>query len=197
MQAWIRFSTAIDRLNGWVGRLAAWLGLAAVAVSVGNAVARYALARSSNAWLELQWYLISAVFLLCAGYTLLKQQHVRIDILYTRCSRRTQLKIDIFGTLFFLFPITLLMIVLSWPVFLDAFRSGEVSANTGGLPLWWARLIVPVGFFLLFLQGVSEFIKRFAILSGALPDEGAEVHAAVANALATAAPSAAAVKAAP
>jgi TRAP-type mannitol/chloroaromatic compound transport system permease small subunit len=182
MQAWITFSRAIDRLNGRVGRFASWLVLAAVLVSVGNAVARYALTRSSNAWLELQWYLISAMFLMCAGYTLLKQQHVRIDILYNRFSRRTQLKIDVFGTVFFLFPIAALMVTLSWPVFVEAFRSGEVSANTGGLPLWWARLVVPVGFFLLLLQGLSEFIKRIAILSGALPDEVGDAPPAIANA---------------
>jgi TRAP-type mannitol/chloroaromatic compound transport system permease small subunit len=165
------FSRAVDRLNQVIGRAVCWLVLAAVLVSAGNAISRYAFKQSSNAWLELQWYLIAAVFLLCAGYTLLKQQHVRIDVLYSRFSRRTQLKIDIFGTLFFLMPISLLLVYLSWPVFVEAFRSGEVSGNTGGLPLWWARLLVPIGFSLLVLQGVSELIKRIAILRGELPDE--------------------------
>jgi TRAP-type mannitol/chloroaromatic compound transport system permease small subunit len=166
----LAFSRAVDRLNAFVGRTVCWLVLAAVLVSAGNAVARYAFKQSSNAWLELQWYLIAAVFLLCAGYTLLKQQHVRIDVLYSRFSRRTQLKIDIFGTVFFLMPISLLLVYLSWPVFIEAFRSGEVSGNTGGLPLWWARLLVPIGFTLLSLQGLSEIIKRVAILRGDLPD---------------------------
>ncbi len=170
MRRWLAISNAIDRLNGHIGRAAAWLVLLAVLVSAGNAVMRYAFNLSSNAWLELQWYLVAAVFLLCAGYTLLHQQHVRIDIVYLRFSRRTQLKIDIFGTLFFLLPMAVLLMLLSWPVFVDAFRSGEVSSNTGGLPLWWARLLVPVGFALLALQGVSELIKRIAILRGALPD---------------------------
>ncbi|MFN6169093.1 MAG: TRAP transporter small permease subunit, partial [Burkholderiales bacterium] len=130
----LAFSRAVDRLNQVIGRAVCWLVLAAVLVSAGNAVSRYAFKLSSNAWLELQWYLIAAVFLLCAGYTLLKHQHVRIDVLYSRFSRRTQLKIDIFGTVFFLMPISLLLVYLSWPVFVEAFRSGEVSGNTGGLP---------------------------------------------------------------
>ena len=180
MQQWLRLSRAIDRLNGRIGRGAGWLVLAAVLVSAGNAVSRYAFKLSSNAWLELQWYLIAAVFLLCAGYTLLHQQHVKIDIVYHRWSRRTQLKIDIFGTLFFLLPFALMLTALSWPVFVDAFRSGEVSGNTGGLPLWWARLLVPLGFALLSLQGISELIKRIAILRGALPDTLTETPAAMA-----------------
>jgi len=181
MQHWLRLSKAIDRLNGVVGRAAAWLVLLAVLVSAGNAISRYAFKLGSNAWLELQWYLIAAVFLLCAGYTLLHQQHVKIDIVYNRWSRRTQLKIDIFGTLFFLLPIAILLLVLSWPVFVDSFRSGEVSGNTGGLPLWWARLLVPLGFALLSLQGISELIKRIAILRGALPDTLAETPSAIAT----------------
>jgi len=181
MQHWLRLSKAIDRLNGVVGRAAAWLVLLAVLVSAGNAISRYAFKLGSNAWLELQWYLIAAVFLLCAGYTLLHQQHVKIDIVYNRWSRRTQLKIDIFGTLFFLLPIAVLLVVLSWPVFVEAYRSGEVSGNTGGLPLWWARLLVPLGFGLLALQGISELIKRIAILRGALPDTLAETPSAIAT----------------
>ncbi len=180
MQHWVALSRAIDRLNSLVGRATGWLVLVAVLVSVGNAVSRYAFKLSSNAWLELQWYLIAAVFLLCAGYTLLHQQHVKIDILYQRWSRRTQLKIDIFGTLFFLLPMAVMLMLLSWPVFVDALRSGEVSSNTGGLPLWWARLLVPLGFGLLTLQGLSELIKRIAILRGALPDTLAETPSAIA-----------------
>jgi TRAP-type mannitol/chloroaromatic compound transport system permease small subunit len=170
----------IDRLNQQIGRALAWLVLLAVLVSAGNAVMRYGFKLSSNAWLELQWYLVSAVFLLCAGYTLLHQQHVKIDIVYNRWSRRVQLYIDLFGTLVFLLPMAGLVVWLSWPVFVDAFRSGEVSANTGGLTLWWARLLVPVGFALLWLQGVSELIKRVAVLREIIPDTFRDAAPAVA-----------------
>ena len=170
MKLLLNLSARIDSLNQGIGRWVSWLVLLAVMISVGNALARYLLNDSSNAWLELQWVLVSAVFLLCAGYTLLHQQHVKVDLLYTRWSRRTQLWIDILGTVFFLLPTAVLVIRLSWPVFLAAFNSGEVSGNTGGLALWWARLLVPIGFALLLLQGISEFIKRVGILSGHVPD---------------------------
>lgn len=166
----IKLSLAIDKLNHWLGKSISWLVLVAVLISAGNAVVRYAIGDSSNAFLELQWVLIAAVFLLGAGYTLLDQQHVKIDIVYGRFSRRTQLWIDIFGTIFFLFPMAFMIIWLSWPVFVAAYQSGEVSANTGGLTLWWARLLVPVGFFFLLLQGLSELIKRIAILRGDIED---------------------------
>lgn len=170
----LSLARGIDRLNQFVGRHVYWLILAAVVVSAGNATVRYVAGDSSNAWLELQWVLFSAVFLLCAGYTLLHHQHVKVDILYSRLSRRSQLWIDIFGTVFFLLPMSALVVWLSWPVFVAAYQSGEVSGNTGGLPLWWARLLVPVGFFLLLLQGISELIKRVAILRGLLPDFAAD-----------------------
>ena len=170
MKPFLLLANLIDKTNNYIGRAASWLVLAAVLVSAGNAVIRYALGDSSNAWLELQWVLIAAVFLLCAGYTLLHQQHVKIDILYARFSRRVQLWIDILGTIFFLWPMAFIIMWLSWPVFITAFMSGEVSANTGGLTLWWARLLVPVGFFFLILQGLSELIKRVAILRGLIPD---------------------------
>ncbi len=163
-------SKRIDALNERVGRSVYWLILLAVLVSAGNASIRYLVGDSSNAWLELQWVLFSAVFLMCAGYTLLHHQHVKVDILYNRLPRRWQLWIDVFGTVFFLMPMAFIVMWLSWPVFVEAFRSGEVSGNTGGLTLWWTRLMVPVGFFLLLLQGVSELIKRLAILRGVLPD---------------------------
>ncbi len=166
----MKVSAGIDAVNDRIGRTANWLILLAVLVSAGNAAFRYLAGDSSNAWLELQWYLFSAVFLLCAGYTLLHHQHVKIDIVYLRLSRRTQLWIDIGGTVLFLLPMAFIVMWLSWPVFVDAFNSGEVSGNTGGLTLWWARLLVPVGFLLLLLQGVSELIKRIAILYGVLPD---------------------------
>ncbi len=166
----MKVSAGIDAINDRIGRSAYWLILVAVLVSAGNAAIRYLVGDSSNAWLELQWYLFSAVFLLCAGYTLLHHQHVKIDIVYLRLSRRTQLWIDIGGTVLFLLPMAFIVMWLSWPVFVDAFKSGEVSGNTGGLTLWWARLLVPVGFLLLLLQGISELIKRIAILCGVLPD---------------------------
>jgi TRAP-type mannitol/chloroaromatic compound transport system permease small subunit len=163
-------SRLIDAINERVGRTVYWLILVAVLVSAGNAVVRYAFNRSSNAWLEIQWYLFSAVFLFCAGYTLLHNQHVRIDVITGRLSKRTQAWIDVVGTLLFLMPMAVTIMWLSWPVFIDAYRSNEVSTNAGGLTVWPARLMVPVGFFLLVLQGLSELIKRIAFLRGLIPD---------------------------
>ena len=162
----------IDSLNERVGKATYWLVLVAVLVSAGNAVVRYTLDTSSNAWLEIQWYLFSAVFLFCAGYTLLHNRHVRIDIVSGMFSRRVQTWIEIFGTVFFLLPMAILILWLSWPVFMDAWRSNEVSFNAGGLILWPARLMVPIGFLLLVLQGISELIKRIAYLRGLIPDPG-------------------------
>jgi TRAP-type mannitol/chloroaromatic compound transport system permease small subunit len=125
---------------------------------------------SSNAWLEIQWYLFSAVFLFCAGYTLLHNQHIRIDVVTGRLSRRAQAWIDILGTLLFLMPMALTILWLSWPVFVDAYQRHEVSTNAGGLIIWPARLMVPIGFLLLVLQGISELIKRIAFLRGMIPD---------------------------
>jgi TRAP-type mannitol/chloroaromatic compound transport system permease small subunit len=125
---------------------------------------------SSNAFLEIQWYLFSAIFLFCAGYTLLKNQHVRIDVISGRLSPRARAWIDIFGTLFFLMPMAITIMYLSWPVFVMAFERNEVSTNAGGLVLWPARLMVPIGFLFLILQGLSELIKRFAFLQGLIPD---------------------------
>jgi TRAP-type mannitol/chloroaromatic compound transport system permease small subunit len=170
MKFLLMVSRAIDAINERVGRIVLWLVLAMALVSAGNAVSRYALNLSSNAWLELQWYLFAAVFLLCAGYTLLHNQHIRIDVVSSRLSRRTQVWIDIFGTIFFLLPMSTLIMWLSWPVFVNAWTSSEMSSNAGGLIRWPARLLVPTGFFLLSLQGVSELIKRVAFLSGLIPD---------------------------
>jgi len=166
----LSLSRLIDALNDRVGRTIYWLILVAVLVSAGNAVVRYAFNRSSNAWLEIQWYLFSAVFLFCAGYTLLHNQHVRIDVITGRLSKRAQAWIDVFGTLLFLLPMAITVMWLSWPVFLDAYRSNEISTNAGGLTVWYARLMVPVGFCLLVLQGFSELIKRIAFLRGLIPD---------------------------
>ena len=170
MPTLLKLSHLIDGLNERIGKLAYWLVLAAVLVSAGNATSRSVFDSSSNAWLELQWVLFSAVFLLCGGYALLHQSHVRIDVVYSRWSRRTQLWIDIFGTVFFLLPMAILILVLSWPVFMHAYASNETSANAGGLIIWPARLLMPVGFFLLTAQGFSELIKRIAILRGVMPD---------------------------
>src|SRR5438874_8670650 len=155
----LRVSRAIDALNEHVGRLTYWLILAAVLISAGNAVVRYSLNMSSNAWLEIQWYLFSLVFLFCAGYTLLHNQHVRIDIVSGLLSPRGRAWIDILGTLFFLLPMAIAIMWLSWPVFLDAYRSGEVSNNAGGLLVWPGRMMLQVGFFILILQGLSVMIK--------------------------------------
>jgi TRAP-type mannitol/chloroaromatic compound transport system permease small subunit len=170
MKVLLSISRAVDALNEHVGRLTYWLILVAVLVSAGNAVVRYSLNMSSNAWLEIQWYLFAFVFLFCAGYTLLHNQHVRIDILTAHLSGRKKAWIDIFGTLFFLLPMAIAIMWLSWPVFVDAYRSHEISTNAGGLLIWPARLMVPVGFFLLVLQGFSELIKRIAFLRGMIPD---------------------------
>jgi TRAP-type mannitol/chloroaromatic compound transport system permease small subunit len=170
MKALLGLSRLIDALNERIGKLTYWLILAAVLISTGNAIVRYTFNYSSNAWLEIQWYLFSFVFLFCAGYTLLHNQHVRIDVISGRLSRRAQTWIDILGTIFFLMPMAITIMWLSWPVFLDAYRSNEVSTNAGGLSVWPGRLMLPVGFFLLVLQGFSELIKRVAFLLGMIPD---------------------------
>lgn len=166
----LALSRLIDALNEHVGRLAYWLVLAAVVVSAGNATVRYAFNLSSNAWLEIQWYLFSAVFLLCAGYTLLHNEHIRIDVIAGRLSRRAQTWIDIFGCVFFLLPMAVIIMWLSWPMFMDSYVRHEISGDAGGLVRWWVKLLIPVGFLLLALQGVSELIKRVAFLMRLIAD---------------------------
>ncbi|MEO7728633.1 MAG: TRAP transporter small permease subunit [Burkholderiales bacterium] len=175
MKILLALSRLIDGLNNLIGRNTYWLILAAVLVSAGNATIRYAFNMSSNAWLEIQWYLFSAVFLFCAGYTLLHNQHIRIDVVTGHLSKRAQAWIDIFGTLFFLLPMAVTVMWLAWPVFVDAYQRHEVSTNAGGLIVWPARLMLPAGFLLLVLQGVSELIKRVAFLRGLIPDPS-EAH---------------------
>jgi len=170
MKPLLTLSRAIDGLNERIGRTLMWLVLVAVLVSAGNATTRYMLDIASNAWLELQWYLFAAVFLLCSGYTLRHNEHIRIDVVNSRFSTRTQMWIDIFGIIFFLLPMATIIMWLSWPIFVNAYESGEVSVNAGGLIRWPARLLVPVGFFLLSLQGLSELIKRIAFLRGLIPN---------------------------
>src|SRR5688572_16321783 len=162
---------AIDALNDRVGRAVAWLVLAAVLVSSGNAVSRYAFNLSSNAWLEIQWYLFSAIFLLAAGYTLKAGAHVRIDILYGRYSARGRAWADILGAVFFLMPMALLILYLSWFVFMQSYTGHEISSDAGGLLRWPVKLLMPAGFALLVLQGLSEILKRVAFLRGAAPLE--------------------------
>jgi TRAP-type mannitol/chloroaromatic compound transport system permease small subunit len=172
LKALLSFSRLVDWLNERLGRLVYWLILASVLVSSGNAVVRYVFARSSNGWLEIQWYLFSAVFLLGAGYTLQHNEHVRIDIIYSKLSPRTRASIDLLGGLFFLLPMAIIIMALAWPVFLDSWRLNEYSTDAGGLVRWPVKLLIPVGFFLLVLQGLSEIIKRIAFLAGLIPDPG-------------------------
>jgi TRAP-type mannitol/chloroaromatic compound transport system permease small subunit len=166
----LSLSRMIDALNTRVGKAVYWLVLVAVLVSAGNAIVRKLFNMSSNAFLELQWYLFSAIFLFCAGYTLLNNQHVRIDVITGRFSPRLQAWVDVLGTIFFLLPMALLFIYLSWPVFVRTYTHGEISTNAGGLMIWPARLMVPIGFTLLVLQGLSELVKRVAFLAGRGPD---------------------------
>ena len=166
----LRLSRAIDRLNEAVGRLVYWLVLAAVVVSAGNAMIRYTLDLSSNAWLELQWYLYSAVFLLAAGYTLLHNEHVRIDVIYSHLPPRVRAWIDLLGGLFFLLPMALIILVLSWPMVVESIERNEYSSDAGGLLRWPVKLLIPIGFLLLTLQGFSEIVKRIGFLLGHIPD---------------------------
>ena len=170
MNALLGLSRSIDRLNQFVGKWVAWLVLAAVVVSSVNAVVRKAFNMSSNSLLEIQWYFFSAVFLLCSGYTLLRNEHVKIDVVLHMWTKRKQIWIDIIGIVFFLFPFVLSVIYLSWPLFVTAFQTGEMSQNAGGLVRWPVYSLVPVGFALLFIQGISELIKRFAYLRGLIDD---------------------------
>jgi TRAP-type mannitol/chloroaromatic compound transport system permease small subunit len=169
MQALLRISAGIDNLNAWIGRSVAWLGLIAVLVCTGNATARYALNIGSNAWLELQWYLNSAVFLLVAGYALKRNEHVRIDVIAGRLSLRAQAWIDIVGGLFMLLPAVTIIAWYSWPSLVSSWQINEYSSDPGGLIRWPVRLLIPVAFTLLGLQGLSEVIKRVAFLRGQLP----------------------------
>jgi TRAP-type mannitol/chloroaromatic compound transport system permease small subunit len=169
----LRGARLIDRLNERIGHGVRWLVLAAVLISASNAMVRYLFNVSSNAWLELQWYLFAAVFLLASPYTLLCNEHVRIDVVTGSLSRRTQAIIDILGGIFFLLPMALMVLVLSWSGFVESFVRQEVSADAGGLIRWPARLLIPVGFALLTLQGLSEIVKRIAFLRGLAADPAA------------------------
>jgi TRAP-type mannitol/chloroaromatic compound transport system permease small subunit len=166
----LSLSRWIDRLNEFVGRWVAWLVLAAVLISTGNAIVRKAFNNSSNAFLEIQWYLFAAVFLLAAGYTLLRQEHVKIDVILGRFSKRVQIGVEIFGILFFLLPFVVVVFIMVMPLVINAYISGEVSSNAGGLIRWPVYAMLPLGLALLGIQGISEFIKRVAFLKGLIPD---------------------------
>ena len=170
MTALLRVSNLIDAITNRIGHAIYWLILVSVIVSSGNAVVRYIFDVSSNGWLELQWYLFSAVFLLAAGYTLRHNEHVRIDLIFSRLPARKRAWIDLFGGVFFLLPIAIVIMALSWPVFMESYLRHEMSADAGGLLRWPVKLLIPVGFLLLSLQGVSEIIKRVAFLRGRIPD---------------------------
>ena len=166
----LSLSKRIDQLSEWIGRWVAWLVLAAVLISAANAVSRKAFDMSSNAFLEIQWYLFAAVFLLASGYTMLRQEHVKIDVISGRFSKRTQIWIDIFGICVFLFPFIYMIIKLAMPLVVNAYVTGEMSSNAGGLIRWPVFALLPTGLFLLGLQGISELIKRIAFLQGRIPD---------------------------
>jgi TRAP-type mannitol/chloroaromatic compound transport system permease small subunit len=163
----LKISRLIDFVAEWIGRLVMWLVLAAVVISAVNAVMRKLFSLSSNAYLEVQWYLFAAVFMLGAGYVFLHNAHVRIDFISSRLSKRTNAIIDTLGIVIFLIPLCLILIDLSWPFFMRAYESGEMSENAGGLIRWPVIVLIPVGFAILLLQAVSELFKRIAFLAGA------------------------------
>ena len=166
MKGLLRLSQAIDAMNQRIGLIAEWMVLLSCLISAGNAFSRYAFNISSNAWLEIQWYMFGAVVMLGTSYTLKKNEHVRVDIVYANVSTRKQIGIDIFGFILFMLPATIIMAYLSWPVFYNSWHGHEISTNAGGLIRWPVKILLPIGFFLLSLQGISELIKRIAMISG-------------------------------
>lgn len=176
MTSLLRLSALIDGMNARIGRGVIWLVLVAVLVSAVNAIIRKIFNVSSNAFLELQWYLFAAVFLFCAPYALQKNDHVRIDVVSGRFSQRTRIWLELFGTLAFLMPMALMVVYLSWPVFMNSYVSNEQSSNAGGLVIWPARLLLPVAFVLLILQGVSQAIKCWGFLQGQHADPTEKEH---------------------
>jgi TRAP-type mannitol/chloroaromatic compound transport system permease small subunit len=173
MNTLLCLSRFVDSINERIGKAAAWLVLAAVVICTVNAMVRYAVNMSSNAWLEIQWYLNAAMFLLVAAYALKRNDHVRIDVISGRLSPRTHAWIDIFGGLLALLPVVLIIMWYSWPSLVNSYQIGEHSSDPGGLIRWPVRLLIPVSFALLALQGISEIIKRIAFLKGLIPDPAA------------------------
>lgn len=180
MNALLALSRTIDTLSERIGRWMSWLILAAVIVSTVNAVIRKLFDVSSNSWLELQWVLFGAVFLLCSPWTLMSNEHIRIDIVNSLLPKSARNWIDVLGHVFFLLPLTIIMMLVSWPFAYRSFAINEQSVNAGGLAQWPAKFLIPIGFTLLFIQGLSELIKRLAIMSGHLADttSGGGHHAA-------------------
>jgi TRAP-type mannitol/chloroaromatic compound transport system permease small subunit len=174
------FSRAVDKFNTLLGQLMAWGVLAAILVSAVNATIRKVFNTSSNSWLELQWVLFGCVFLLCSAWTLLSNEHIRIDIVNSMLSKRTRNWIDVIGHLFFLIPVAVILVYLGWPFFWQSLMQNEQSSNAGGLPVYPAKILIPLAFTLLLLQGISELIKRIAIIRGELEDtvSGGGHHAA-------------------
>lgn len=170
MSSLLQLSRLIDRFTEFIGRWVAWLVLAAVLISAANAISRKAFSVSSNAFLEVQWYLFSAVFLLACGYTMLRQEHVKIDVLSGRFSKRTQIWIDIVGLTCFVLPFVVYIVKLAMPLVVNAYVTGEMSSNAGGLIRWPVYVLLPIGLTLLGIQAISELIKRFAFLQGLIPD---------------------------
>lgn len=170
MTGLLRLSALIDRMTEMVGRTLYWLILITVLISAINAVARKTLNASSNSWLELQWYLFSVIFLGCAGYALLRKEHIRIDIVASHLSEKANQRIALFGHLVFLMPLCVIMIYESWPYFLESYRIGELSSNAGGLLRWPVKLMIIIGFVLLLLQGISEAIKQIGVMRGVYVD---------------------------
>jgi TRAP-type mannitol/chloroaromatic compound transport system permease small subunit len=178
LKALLPATRVIDAVNTWLGKRIAWLILAAVVVSAANATVRKIFDTSSNSWLELQWVLFSMVFLLCSPWTLLANEHIRIDIVNNLLPRQVRNSIDVVGHAFFLLPLTIVMIITGIPFFLRSFEINEQSGNAGGLPQWPSKALVMIGFAMLFIQGVSELIKRIAIMRNLIPDPHAtQVHA--------------------
>lgn len=171
MAGLLAFSRAIDALNEKLGRWTAWLVLAAVVISAANATSRYSLNMASNAWLEMQWYLFGVVFMIGAAWTMKDNEHVRVDVLSSRMPKYIRDRIEVIGLIVFFFPFVLLHLYYSWPFFISSIRSGEVSTNAGGLIVWPAKFMVLFGFILLTLQGVSELIKRIAVLRGVIQEK--------------------------
>ncbi len=170
MQALLGFSRGVDAMNEKIGRVADWLVLSACLISAGNAVVRYGFSLSSNAWLEVQWYLFAGTVMLGAAYTLKRNEHVRVDLVYGSVSQRIRLWIDVFGIILFLLPGMVLLAWMTWPFFMDSWMRNEGSPNAGGLLRWPVKLMMPVGFALVALQGLSELVKRIAALRGLGPD---------------------------
>lgn len=166
----LRFAAAVDALSKAFAWVATWLVLLACLVSAGNAMSRYLFSISSNAWLEIQWQMFAGIFLLGAAYVLSQNGHVRVDLFYGAASPRTKLWIDVFGILFFLFPTMAVLAYFGWKFFVPSFASGETSSNTGGLILWPVKLLMPLGFGLVLLQGAAELVKRIAALHGAVAE---------------------------